>query len=292
MTQWQFLIQKEGDREWLPLESPNVEILEGRYYLMAQADRPSAQVEIQIRHEYELEDVPQDVTQRRRQQTDSQGRLELLPLTYLPPGLWELQCQMAEPQAQEENAAPQKLFLQVLAQDFELLSDWTCPEPSPAEAVSVSSAAGISSATAVAPAQPLPKTAATAVSLPSIPKEISPLLLRLSDPLCLPPMLYRPQNSADGAASPQLPAFLPSEDLFTDRSLLADQLLSGHLTPAMPVTMIEPALTFLYRAAARSTDRQEAYRAFEPLARRQRFLKALNTLAQDARSSREPLNAG
>jgi hypothetical protein len=290
MTQWQFLIQKEGDQEWLPLESPNVEILEGRYYLMAQADRPSAQVEIQIRHEYELEDVPQEVTQRRRQQTDSQGLLELLPLTYLPPGLWELQCQMAELQTQEENAAPQKLFLQVLAQDFELLSDWTCPEPSPAEAISVRSVADVPDVTAVTSAQSLFKAAAPAVSLPSIPKETAPLPLRLSDPLCMPPMLYNPQNSADGAASPELPAFLPSVDLLTD-SLLVDKLLNGSLTPAMTITMMEPALSFLSRVS-KSTDRQAAYKAFEPLARRQRFLKTLNTLAQETLSSREPMNAG
>jgi hypothetical protein len=288
MTQWQFLIQKEGDREWLPLESPNVEILEGRYYLMAQLDCPSAPVEIQIRHEYELEDVPQEVTQRRRQRTDAQGRLELFPLTYLPPGLWELQCQVAGLQDHPENAAPQKLFLQVLAQDFELLSDWTCPEPSPAEAIAMGSAADIRPATSVAPAQPPTQAPATAVRLPLIPKEIAPLPLRLSDPFSMPPMLYKPQPSADGAMSPELPAFLPSEDLFTD-NLLADQLLSGHLT-SMPIAMMEPALSFLDRVA-KTTDRQEAYKAFEPLARRQRFLETLNTLAQDAPSSRESLMA-
>jgi len=31
MQSWEFLLQKEGDRVWLPLESPDVEILEGRY---------------------------------------------------------------------------------------------------------------------------------------------------------------------------------------------------------------------------------------------------------------------
>jgi hypothetical protein len=287
MTQWQFLIQKEGDREWLPLESPNVEILEGRYFLMAQADRPSAQVEIRIRHEYELEDVPQEVTQRRRQRTDAQGRLELFPLTYLPPGLWELQCQVAGLQAHEENSAPQKLFLQVLAQDFELLSDWPCPEPAPAEAVSMGAAASSSIAVSsvarsVAPVQPPTQTPATAVRLPSIPKEIAPLPLRLSDPFSMPPMLYNPQTSAEGAVSPQLPAFLPSEDLFAN-GLLVDTLLSAHVTPAMPMAMMEPALSFLGRLT-RPTDRQEAYKAFEPLARRQRFLETLNILAQNALS--------
>jgi hypothetical protein len=30
---WAFLLQQEGDRAWLPLESPDVEVLEGRYRL-------------------------------------------------------------------------------------------------------------------------------------------------------------------------------------------------------------------------------------------------------------------
>ena len=280
MTQWQFLIQKEGDQDWLPLESPNVEILEGRYYLMAQGDRLSTQVEVQIRHEYDLEGVPQEVTQRRRQQTDAQGLLELFSLTYLPPGLWELQCQVAKSQNQAENTPPQKLFLQVLAQDFELLSDWDCPEPAFDSVFAIE-------ALATAPSeQPLAATSAklprmsspVAVRLPSIPKDISPLPLRLSDPLSLPPMLYSPAHSANKAAIPQLPAFLPSGNL------LSTNLASNNLKAPVSKGMTSAPLPFLHRVV-QPTDRQEAYKAFEPLARRQRFLKTLNTLAQESLSS-------
>ncbi|WP_404786491.1 hypothetical protein [Altericista sp. CCNU0014] len=282
MTQWQFLIQKEGDRDWLPLESPNVEILEGRYNLMAKGDRPSAQVEIQIRHEYELEGVPQEVTQRRRQHTDSQGLLELFPLTYLPPGLWELQCRVAESQAQQERAASQKLFLQVLAQDFELLSDWAGLEPSLAETLPTESAAGNPADRQVAIAPAPTQKAGPVVRLPFIPKELAPLPLRLSEPLCLPPVIYIPQNSTDEAESPELPPFLLSVDL-RGNSLVES-------APAIPTATVEPTLSFL-RRVAKSTDRQAAYRAFEPLARRQRFLKTLDILAQASLSSRELLKA-
>jgi hypothetical protein len=261
MIQWQFLIQKEGDQDWLPLESPNVEILEGRYYLMAQSDHQSMPIEIQIRHEYELEGIPQAVTQRRRQQTDSQGLLELFSLTYLPPGLWELQCQVAASEYEDKKAPGQKLVLQVLAQDFEVLSDWAYPEPFFGEdapiAVDFSKmpvATAYSSTTAIAPA----------VQLPAIPKETAPLLLRLSDPFCLPPILYRPQNDRDEAMLPQLPDFV----------------LGNPLMPAaMPLAMMELPLHLLH-CVTESADRQEVYKAFEPLAQRQRFLSTLNSLAQ------------
>jgi hypothetical protein len=282
MIQWQFLIQKEGDQDWLPLESPNVEILEGRYYLMAQVDRPSVAVEVQIRHEYELEGIPQEVTQRRRQQTDTEGLLELFPLTYLPPGLWELQCQIVGTQGSQDNAPLQKLFLQVLAQDFELLSDWAVPEPSldglrlePIFTDFIQPLTAAASAPTQVAQQP-------PVRLPSIPKEIVLLPLRLSDPLSLPPMIYRPAASTKGEISPQLPDFLPSADL------LGIDFLNSNLTPVSPPKAMELplALTFL-RRVAKVTDRQAAYKAFEPLARRQRFLKMLNSLAQDAPASRE-----
>ena len=273
MIQWQFLIQKEGDQDWLPLESPNVEILEGRYYLMAQVGCPSVQVEVQIRHEYELDGVPQDVTQRRRQRTDAEGLLELFGLTYLPPGLWELQCQIAGEQGTQDNMPPQKLFLQVLAQDFELLSDWTVPEPT----LDAMQSTDPSAHQPVVTVPSAPPQAPPTVRLPAIPKEIAPLPLRLSDPLSLPPIIYRPSTAATGESSPQLPNFLPSGDL------IGIDFLTSDLTPISPPKATEPplALTFL-RRVAKATDRQEAYKAFEPLAQRQRFLKTLNTLAQDA----------
>lgn len=280
MAQWQFLIQKEGDQDWLPLESPNVEILEGRYYLMAQVDCLSTQIEVQIRHEYELDGVPQEVTQRRQQQTDAQGLLELFSFTYLPPGLWELQCQVAKSQNAAENTPPQKLFLQVLAQDFELLSDWDCPEPAfnpvfPIEALATAvSEQPLAVASTKSPRVPTP----VAVRLPSIPKDILPLPLRLSNPLSLPPMLYSPAHSANKAAIPQLPAFLPSGNL------LGIPLTSNQLKTPASKDVTNLPLPFLHRVV-QPTDRQEAYKAFEPLARRQRFLKTLNTLAQESLSA-------
>jgi hypothetical protein len=276
MIQWQFLIQKEGDQDWLPLESPNVEILEGRYYLMARTDGSSVPVEVQIRHEYELEGVLQEVTQRRRQNPDSQGLLELLGLTYLPPGLWEIRCQTAQSEHSPEHS-PQKLFLQVLAQDFELLSDWAVPELALDEIQHLRAAT--SSDQPLAATAPAVHQIAQQVRLPLVPREIVPLALRLSDPLCLPPMIYQPSPSAQSNTGPQLPDFLPSSDLLGN-------LLTSDLIPLDPPVPMESPLAFL-GYIAKSTNRQEAYKAFESLARRQRFLDTLNTLAQELPAAQE-----
>ncbi len=51
MEYWEFLLQKEGDRSWLPLESPTVEILEGRYRVVARSSRKQTNVEVRIIHQ-------------------------------------------------------------------------------------------------------------------------------------------------------------------------------------------------------------------------------------------------
>ncbi len=50
MEKWKFLLQKEGDRSWLPLDSPDVEILEGRYRIVARSNQVNSHVEIRISH--------------------------------------------------------------------------------------------------------------------------------------------------------------------------------------------------------------------------------------------------
>lgn len=50
MKNWEFLLQREGDTTWLPLETPDVEILEGRYRVVARSGYPNAKIEIRITH--------------------------------------------------------------------------------------------------------------------------------------------------------------------------------------------------------------------------------------------------
>ncbi|MDX2215734.1 MAG: hypothetical protein SFY66_20900 [Oculatellaceae cyanobacterium bins.114] len=89
---WEFLIQKEGDRSWLPLESPDVEILEGRYRVVARSNRVNTPVEIQVTHIAIAENPPKRRTQKRSGQTNLDGLVVVIPFTRLQPGIWELSC--------------------------------------------------------------------------------------------------------------------------------------------------------------------------------------------------------
>jgi hypothetical protein len=118
-----FWIQKEGDGDWLPLESPTVEVLEGRYHLMARADQFEYPIDIQIRHRYEEDGILQEELQQRRQQPDTHGNLSLLPTSYLGRGLWTLTCLLPANSA-GQGSERQSINLQVLAEDCDLISDW------------------------------------------------------------------------------------------------------------------------------------------------------------------------
>jgi hypothetical protein len=90
--EWEFLVQKEGDQDWLALEAPTAEILEGRYRLMVQSRFKDMLIDVQIRHIREENGVPKRLMQRRSHTSNSDGRVGLLPYTYLRPGLWKFSC--------------------------------------------------------------------------------------------------------------------------------------------------------------------------------------------------------
>ncbi len=123
-----FLIQKAGDREWLPLESPTVEVLEGRYHLMAHTAQLDQDLDIQIRHRYEDDGILQEEHQQLRQQPDTHGNLSLLPNSYLGNGLWTVTCTLFSTEKQKQS---QSINLQVLAEDCESISDWEFVEATP-----------------------------------------------------------------------------------------------------------------------------------------------------------------
>lgn len=93
MENWQFLIQKQGDRSWRPLESPNEEfIVEGRYRVVARSNRRNTDVEVRVIHTSILEMPPKRRIQKRTRRTTSEGLIAVIPFTYLKPGTWELRC--------------------------------------------------------------------------------------------------------------------------------------------------------------------------------------------------------
>ncbi|MBW4439667.1 MAG: hypothetical protein KME10_00250 [Plectolyngbya sp. WJT66-NPBG17] len=114
---WEFLIQQDGDRVWLPLDTPNVEILEGRYRIAAKSNRKNAPVEVRIKHDSIDEMPPKRRTQTRTHQTNPSGLMPVIPFTRLQPGIWEFQCAPRE-------GSPHSIQLRVLSIESDIVEDW------------------------------------------------------------------------------------------------------------------------------------------------------------------------
>ena len=97
MEEWKFLVQKDGDRAWLPLDSPDVEILEGRYRIVARFAQADTEVQIRICHLAIAEDPPKRRFQKRFSRTNADGLMVVVPYTYLAPGIWEFSCFSPDP---------------------------------------------------------------------------------------------------------------------------------------------------------------------------------------------------
>jgi hypothetical protein len=92
MEHWQFLIQKQGARSWHILESPNSEILEGQYRVLARSNRPNTDVDVRVTHSSTKEVQPTRRIFKRSRRTNSEGLMAVVPFTYFASGVWELQC--------------------------------------------------------------------------------------------------------------------------------------------------------------------------------------------------------
>jgi|GEM_PF-832267 len=123
MNYWEFLIQKEGDRLWLPLESPNVEILEGRYRLVVRSSRLDKLVEIRISHQSTEEIPPKRRLQKRSRRTNREGLMVLIPFTYLKPGTWQMRCSGDLMSDLLGEGWQENLTLQVLPREADVLLD-------------------------------------------------------------------------------------------------------------------------------------------------------------------------
>lgn len=123
MVFWEFLLQKEGDRSWLPLESPDVEILEGRYRIVARSSRTSTSVEICVIHQA-TEAILKRRMQKRSSQTNPDGLLVVVPFTQLQPGIWEFRCTGDLMADMLGEGWRHTVKLQVLSQSHESADDW------------------------------------------------------------------------------------------------------------------------------------------------------------------------
>ncbi len=92
MAYWEFLLQKESDRDWLPLETAHVEISEGRYRIIAHSSYCQAHVDIQLSRLLTEHMPPQRKTLKRSGTTNENGLMVVIPFTHLTPGHWTVTC--------------------------------------------------------------------------------------------------------------------------------------------------------------------------------------------------------
>ena len=122
---WEFLLQQEGDRSWLPLESPDVEILEGRYRVLIRTAATNTKIGIQITHEATEESPPKRRTQTRSGQTSADGLMVIIPFTLLHPGIWEMSCTPNDLTSDLLGyAGHYSIQLHVLPKESDLAGEW------------------------------------------------------------------------------------------------------------------------------------------------------------------------
>ncbi|MDJ0799133.1 MAG: hypothetical protein QNJ51_20320 [Calothrix sp. MO_167.B12] len=92
MTNWQFLIQKQGEYLWHPLESSTVELAEGRYRVVANSNYANTDVEVRVTHYSHHESPPKRYVKKRSRRTNGDGVVAVIPFTALKSGSWELRC--------------------------------------------------------------------------------------------------------------------------------------------------------------------------------------------------------
>ncbi|MEM7064190.1 MAG: hypothetical protein AAF572_13630 [Cyanobacteria bacterium P01_B01_bin.77] len=92
MRYWEFLIQQEGDQTWLPLETRQGEILEGRYRMAAHTSYDDTSVEVRVSQLLLDEIPPRRRVRKRRAVTNDSGLLAIFPFMQLSPGHWEIDC--------------------------------------------------------------------------------------------------------------------------------------------------------------------------------------------------------
>ena len=124
MAHWEFLIQQDGDRSWLPLDTPDVEILEGRYRVVARSSQTNAAVDIRIVHEALYETPPRRRAQTRSAQTNFDGLMMVIPFTQLQPGTWELRCTSDVMSDMLGDGWQATVSLHVLPHEAQATDDW------------------------------------------------------------------------------------------------------------------------------------------------------------------------
>ncbi|MEG5138754.1 MULTISPECIES: hypothetical protein [unclassified Microcoleus] len=216
MKKLEFLLQKEGDRAWLPLETPDVEILEGKYRVVARIQHPNTDIEIRITHTSFDEVAPQRKVQSRSARTNPEGLVVIIPYTRLKPGMWELSC-LPDPKLAPAKPWQYGVQLEVLPAE----SDSSEPLP----AIDSSEPATTSSdsenpAAVVKPSYPVGDHAAPKIAA-SVDR--APTQIPAAQPAPQPTKIYQFPNPQTPGPPPKAPVKLELE-LVLDRETFVTQL--------------------------------------------------------------------
>lgn len=92
---WEFLLQKKGDKSWLPLESPTVEILAGEYRIASRSEFSNQNVSTICRYQPSLPQIPAR-TQELQQTVNQEGLLLVIPFTQFTEGNWRIECGISQ----------------------------------------------------------------------------------------------------------------------------------------------------------------------------------------------------
>jgi hypothetical protein len=128
MKDWEFLIQKEGDRTWLPIETQTVEILEGRYRIVVRTHRPEEEIEVRIGYVSTDETPPKRRVQQRTRRSNAQGLMPIVAFTRFRSGIWEIRCGLPTPGQTDWQA---RFELQVQPQDSGESFEWEVVDDEP-----------------------------------------------------------------------------------------------------------------------------------------------------------------
>ena len=170
---WEFLLQQEGDRSWLPLESPDVEILEGRYRVLIRTAATNTQIGIQITHEATEESPPKRRTQTRSGRTSADGLMVIIPFTLLHPGIWEMSCTPNDLTSDLLGyAGHYSIQLHVLPKESDLAGEWEPDWSQPVSEEFVSE-------------KPVLEESSNEVLAP-VPEAIQPIVAPIAEPIAAP----------------------------------------------------------------------------------------------------------
>ena len=92
MADWEFLIQREGDRGWRPIETGNLQLMEGKYRIVASSNLPRTAIQTRITHQTLGDVVPKRRSRSISSTSNARGLVVIIPFTQLPSGIWQFVC--------------------------------------------------------------------------------------------------------------------------------------------------------------------------------------------------------